>query len=77
MTCRATFSFIKGECVGRVINHDFERSATIAEMKFYLIQTNNACNPDSHAPKPKPTVPHARRNHVSPTEFLMERNCAK
>ncbi len=49
MACWATFSFIKGECVGRVITHKFERSSTVAEMKSYLIQTHNACNPDSHA----------------------------
>lgn len=49
MTCRATFSFVKGECIGRVINRDFEHSSTIAEMKSFLIETHNACNPESHS----------------------------
>ena len=49
MTCRATFSFVKGECMGRVISHDFSRCSTVSEMKTFLIQTHNACSPDSHA----------------------------
>jgi hypothetical protein len=49
MSCRVTFSFVKGECIGRVIDHDFKRSSTIAEMKSFLIETHNACNPDSHS----------------------------
>ena len=33
MSCTATFNFIRGPCVGRVITHDFDAGATVAHMK--------------------------------------------
>jgi hypothetical protein len=32
MSCRATFNFIKGPCIGRVITHDFDAGATVAHI---------------------------------------------
>jgi len=49
MSCRATFNFIKGPCIGRVITHDFDAGATVAHMKQYLQQEHGACDPRTHS----------------------------
>jgi hypothetical protein len=45
--CRARFTFIKGPCLGHVIDHTFQSDTTVSQMKQYLMQTYGACNPNS------------------------------
>jgi hypothetical protein len=49
ITCKATFNFVKGPCIGRVITHDFDAGATVAQMKQYLQQEHGACDPRTHS----------------------------
>ena len=49
MSCKATFNFVKGPWIGRVITHDFDAGATVAQMKQYLQQEHGACDPRSHS----------------------------
>ena len=44
MLCRAKFNFIKGPLQGRNITHDFEGSATVAQVKKFLTETHQACD---------------------------------
>jgi hypothetical protein len=49
ISCKVTFNFVKGPCVGRVITHDFDAGATVAQMKQYLQQEHGACDPRTHS----------------------------
>ena len=49
MSCRAKFTFVKGPCLGKVIIHDFDRDATVSQMKQYLVQVHRACDPSSQS----------------------------
>lgn len=44
MSCNVKFSFLKGPLQDRVITHDFEQTATVSDMKKYLIDVHNACD---------------------------------
>lgn len=45
MSCSVTFSFLKGPCQDREITRDFEQTATVSDMKKFLVDAHNACDP--------------------------------
>jgi hypothetical protein len=49
MSCRAKFTFVNGICLGMVITHDFDRDATVSQMKQFLVQVHHACDPSSQS----------------------------
>jgi hypothetical protein len=49
MSCRATFSFLKGPCLDQVISHEFAADATVADMKGHLLHAHRAFDADSQA----------------------------
>jgi hypothetical protein len=49
MICRVRFSFVRGIYSGSFIDHDFDGSSTIADIKSYLIASKNACDPITSA----------------------------
>ncbi len=44
MSCNVKFSFLRGPLQDRVITHDFAHTATVSDMKKYLIDEHNACD---------------------------------
>jgi len=45
MSCRVKFTFVKGPCLDKVISEDFDKDATVLQMKQYLVQVHHACDP--------------------------------
>jgi hypothetical protein len=45
MFCRVKFTFVKGPCLDKVISEDFDKDATVSQMKQYLVQVHHACDP--------------------------------
>ncbi len=43
MSCKVTFSFVKGPCLGQEIVHEFDGQATVFDMKKFLTETHHAC----------------------------------
>ena len=44
MSCKAKFTFLKGLLQGREISHEFDGSATVAQVKKCLIESHQACD---------------------------------
>jgi hypothetical protein len=49
MSCRVSFSFLKGPCVDQFISHEFAADATVADVKRYLLHAHRAFDADSQA----------------------------
>jgi hypothetical protein len=44
ISCKAKFTFLKGLLQGREISHEFDGSATVAQLKKFLTESHQACD---------------------------------
>jgi len=49
MSCKITFTFLKGPCLGQVITHHFEKHSTVAQMKQFLADGYHAYDPSTQS----------------------------
>lgn len=49
MSCRVTFTFLKGPCLDKAIIHDFDGDTSVSQMKQFLVEVHHACDPTSQS----------------------------